>query len=139
MTQLAQANTALSQVAGTGNADSWSIQVIDTPSQASTTTPRKSKIAEVILGGALGGLLVSFLAVVALTPAKKEVCEDELPIGRPFAPDVPPADPFRAGSPRVPTAPARSTLAPTAVGQPRLSVGDRRFQFRSPSAPTEEQ
>ena len=66
----------------TSNADGWSIQVIDPPSPASTTTLRKSKMAEVILGGALGGLLVSFLAVVALTPAKKEVWEDELPIGR---------------------------------------------------------
>lgn len=136
-TQLARANTALSQVTGTGNGG-WSIQVIDPPGQASTTPLGKKKIAEVILGGALGGLLVSFLAVVALTPAKKEVWEDELPIGGPFFPDVPSAEPSRAESPRVPTAPAPSTPAPTAVG-PRLSLGDRRFQFRTPSAHTEEQ
>ena len=59
-------------------------------------------MAEVILGGAIGGLLVSFLAVVALTPAKKEVWEDELPIGNQLGPDVPPADPFPAGVPGVP-------------------------------------
>lgn len=137
--QLAQANAALSQGAGTGGNGTWSIQVVDPPSHASATAPRKSKMAEVILGGALGGLLVSFLAVVILTPVKKEEWEDELPIGGPFAPDVPPADPFRTGSPRGPTAPARSTPAPTAAGQPRLSLGDRRFQFRTTSAPTEEQ
>jgi hypothetical protein len=71
--QLAAANAALSQATGTGNAGGWSVRVIDPPSQASTTPLRKSKMAEVILGGVLGGLLVSFLAVVALTPAKKEV------------------------------------------------------------------
>jgi uncharacterized protein involved in exopolysaccharide biosynthesis len=139
-TQLTQANTALSQVSGTSNGGAWSIQVIDPPSQASTTALGKKKIVEVVLGGALGGLLVSFLAVVFLTPARKEVWEDELPIGGPVAPHVPPADPFRPGSngDGVRTTPARSASAPTAVG-PRLSLGDRRFQFRTQSAPTEEQ
>jgi uncharacterized protein involved in exopolysaccharide biosynthesis len=136
VTQLAQANTALGQVTGTGN-DAWSIQVIDPPRQATSATPRKSKMAEVILGGALGGALVSFLAVVALTPARKEVWEDELPTGGPFGPNVPPGD-SGAGSPRVPAL-AGSARSPAAAGQPRLSLGDRRFQFRSPSAPTEEQ
>jgi uncharacterized protein involved in exopolysaccharide biosynthesis len=138
VTQLAQVNTVLSQMTGTSNPGGWSIQVIDPPSQASTTPLRKRKIAEVILGGAFGGLLVSFLAVVALTPAKKEVWEDELPIGGPFVPDVLRADPFRAGSLGVPTAPARSTPAASPAWQPRLSLGDRRFQFRTPSAPSEE-
>jgi uncharacterized protein involved in exopolysaccharide biosynthesis len=138
VTQLAQANTALSQVTGTG-AGAWSLQVIDPPSQPSTTTPRKSKMAEVILGGALGGALVAFLAVVALTPARKERWEDELPVGGPMAPDLSPSDPFRAPSPRVPTAPAGSTHMPTVVGQPRLSLGDRRFALRSRSAPSDDQ
>ena len=71
-TQLAQANSALSQAASTSNANGWSIQVIDSPSPGTAATPHKSKMAEVILGGALAGLLVSFFAVVALTPAKKE-------------------------------------------------------------------
>jgi uncharacterized protein involved in exopolysaccharide biosynthesis len=155
---LAGANTALSQAAGTGNAGAWSVQVIDPPSPASTTPMRKSKMAEVILGGVLGGVLVSFLAIVALTPAKKEAWEDELPIGGPFGPDVPPADPFRAGSPRVPTAAERPARATAAVGGRRLALRDRRFavdldgargkgagdddgrfQFLTPSAPTEEQ
>jgi uncharacterized protein involved in exopolysaccharide biosynthesis len=139
VTQLAQANTALSQVTGTGNANGWSLQVIDPPTSAGSAPVGKKKIAEVILGGALGGALVSFLAVIALTPKKKEKWEDELPIGKPFGPDVPSADSFRAGSPRVPTAPARSNGVPAAVGRSRLSLGDRRFQFRSPSAHTDEQ
>jgi hypothetical protein len=116
-------------------------------------------MAEVILGGGLGGVLVSFLAVVLLTPAKKEAWEDELPIGGPFAPDVPRAHPLRAASPAVPTAPAQSTPpAPIGGGQPRLSLADRgfalelkgtrgdvavegdgRFQLRTPSAHAEEQ
>jgi uncharacterized protein involved in exopolysaccharide biosynthesis len=128
--QLALANTALSQAAGTGNAGSWSVRVIDPPSQATTTPMRKSKMAEVIIGGVLGGLLVSFLAVVALTPAKKEVWEDELPkregwedelpIGGPLFPDIPPADP------------------PAAVEHSGLLLGDRGW-VRTPPAPTEEQ
>jgi uncharacterized protein involved in exopolysaccharide biosynthesis len=136
--RLAQANTALAQVAGTGNAG-WSVQVLDPPTTAGSAALSKKKIVEVLLGGAFGGLLVSFLAVVALTPAKKEVWEDELPLGGDSVPDVPPADPFRGGSPKVPTAPAQSTSAATAVRQPLLSLGDRRFQFRTPTAPTEEQ
>jgi uncharacterized protein involved in exopolysaccharide biosynthesis len=137
-TQLAQANAALSQVTGTGKGNDWSIQVLDAPTQASTTPLGKKKMAEVIVGGVLGGLLVSFLAVAAMTPAKKEVWEDELPVGAPFASDVPPPESFRAWSPGVPTAAARSTPA-AAVGQHRLSLGDRRFHFGTRSAPTEEQ
>jgi uncharacterized protein involved in exopolysaccharide biosynthesis len=137
-TQLAQANTALSQVAPPGTG-AWSVQAVDPPANVGSAALSKKKMVEVIFGGALGGLLVSFLAVVALTPAKKEVWEDELPIGGPIAPNVAPADPVRAGSPRVPVAPVRSTEMPTAVGQARLSLGDRRFQFRTPSATTEDQ
>ena len=135
-TQLSQANTALSQ-AGTGQG--WSIQVTDPPSPAITTPLRKSKIAEVILAGMLGGLLVSFLAVVALTPAKKEVWEDELAIGGPLVPDVPPADPFHAPSPAVPTAPAQSAPAATGAGGLRALLGERRFQGRISAAPTEDE
>lgn len=136
-TQLAQANSTLSQLAGSSNANGWSIQVIDPANPGTAATPRKSKMAEVILGGALGGMLVSFLAVVLLTPAKKEEWEDELPLGNPLSPEVPPADPFRAGLPGVATASAQSASAPTNFGHRRLSLGDRRFQ--TPSAPTEEQ
>jgi hypothetical protein len=88
-TELGQANTALSQASGTSQAGGWMIQVIDPPSVASTVAYGKKKMLEVILGGVFGGLLVSFLAVVALTPAKQEVWEDELPVGKPRIPDPP--------------------------------------------------
>ncbi len=135
-TQLSQANTALNQA---GNAQGWSMQVTDPASQASTAPLRKSKLVEVIFAGMLGGALVSFLAVVALTPAKKESWDDELPMGRALVPDVPPADPFLDGSPRVPTAPARSTPAATGAGELRLLLAEGRYQFRTRSARSEEQ
>jgi len=138
LSQLAQANTALSQVTGTTNADGWSIQVIDSPTPAVATPLKKRKVAEVILGGALGGLLVSFLAVVALTPAKKEAWEDELPTGAPFVPSVPPVDPFRAGATGVPMASAHSAQPATGARHSRLSLGDRRFQVGARSEPTQE-
>jgi hypothetical protein len=77
-------------------------------------------------------LLISFLAVVALTPAKKEAWEDELPVGTPFVPDVPPADPLPF--------PMQSSTARSEAGQerPRLAVGGRIF-VRSASEPTEDQ
>jgi len=134
-TQLAQADTALSQ-AGTGQG--WSIQVTDAPSQATTTSLRKSKMAEVILAGMLGGLLVSFLAVVALTPAKKEAWEDELPIGGPLARDMPSAVHFPAPSPAGSTTPAQSTPGAPGAADLRVLLGERRLQFRTSSAPAED-
>lgn len=137
-TQLAQANTALSQVAGS-NTSGWSIQVIDPASVATAATAKKSKMAEVIFAGALAGLLISFLAVVAMTPAKKEAWEDELPLGNPRRSDLPPADPFRAAPPVVATPSAHSSPGTSALGERRLSLGHRRFQLRAQSAPTDEQ
>jgi len=148
-TQLAQATAALSQAGGNQN---WLIQVTDPPSPATTAPLRKTKMAEVILGGLLGGLLVSFLAVVALTPAKRELWEDELPLGGPL-----PSDPFRGGAPGPASSPAQSSPAAAAPQQRRLSLGDRRFavkldgardgvpsegderfQFLTPSAPNDQ-
>src|SRR4051794_21891558 len=118
--QLAAANAALSQATHTGNGGrGWSMRVIDSPSRARTAPLRKSKMAKVIFAGVLAGLLVSFLAVVALTPAKKEAWEDELPIGAPLSPDGPPADPSAAAM------------------HSWLSLGDR-GSIRTRAAPTEE-
>jgi hypothetical protein len=137
--QLSQANNALSEVTASGKTPGWEIQVVDPPSQATATTLRKSKMALTILGGALAGLLVSFLAVVALTPAKKEAWDDERSHEAPFVPDMLPADPFGPESPRVPAATAESNLAGAGAGRRGPSLGDRRFKFRTSSAPTEEQ
>ena len=153
-TQLAQANTTLSQAK---NSQGWSIQVTDAPGPGATTPLRKSKIGEVILAGVLGGVLVSFLAVVALTPGKKEAWEDELPIAGPLAPDVPSPDPLRVVSPPPPAASAQSSSPPTAAPHRRLSLGNRgfaveldgelgssapakdeRFEFLTPSARSEQ-
>jgi len=119
--QLAAAHAALSQATRTGNGGGggWSMRVIDSPSRARTAPLRKSKMAKVIFGGVLAGLLVSFLAVVALTPAKKEAWEDELPIGAPLSPDGPPADPSAAAM------------------HSWLSLDDR-VSIRTRAAPTEE-
>lgn len=122
--QLAAANTALSEMPNTGGSGSWSVRVIDPPGQATAMPLRKKKVVEVILGGMLGGLLVSFLAVVALTPAKKEAWEDELPVWK---------DELPIGGPLVP-----DKMSPDAsfwAGSP----GDWRVPVQTPSAPTEEQ
>jgi hypothetical protein len=87
-TQLGQANTALTQASGTRQAGGWTILVIDPPSRGTAVPYGKKKMLEVILGGLFGGLLVSFLAVVALTPAKKEVWEDELRVEKSTAPGL---------------------------------------------------
>jgi uncharacterized protein involved in exopolysaccharide biosynthesis len=118
VTQLGQATTTLNQATGTLNEGGWTIQVVDPPSPAGSVALGKKKMLEVILGGAFGGLLVSFLVVVALTPAKKEAWEDELPIGKPFGPHVPSARPLSGQSP--PTAGGQ-------LGSRLLSRGERRF------------
>lgn len=130
VTQLSQAKNALSQISSTGNSDIWSVQVIDPANPGSSIPVRKRKIAEVILGGGLAGALLSFLAVVALTPAKKEVWEDELPTNGSFG-----HDPLHALRPRMN---GMSTASATAGGQALLSLVDRRFRFRASSSPPEE-
>ena len=128
-TQLGQANSTLSQATGTRNEGGWTIQVVDPASPAASVALGKKKMLEVIVGGAFGGLLVSFLLVVALTPAKKEVWEDEVPIGKPFGPQVPPARPFAGPS------------SPSAVGQVGsrlLSRGERRFTVHPPAEKVED-
>jgi uncharacterized protein involved in exopolysaccharide biosynthesis len=147
--RLGQANAALGQVAGAGNAGGWLIHVIDPPTNAGSAGMGKKKIVEIIFGGAMVGLLVSFLAVIALTPAKKEVWEDELPKeevwedelpnGKHSFGDAPSDDSGRANPPAVPTAFSQSSPSPPAVHQRRLSTGERRFSLRNPSAPIKKQ
>ena len=79
--QLAQANSSLSQAAGSENTPGWVVKVIDPPSAGIAVGPGKKKDIELILAGVLGGALIRFLGVVALTPAKKDAWEDEIPQG----------------------------------------------------------
>jgi uncharacterized protein involved in exopolysaccharide biosynthesis len=125
-TQLGQANTALSQTTAARDAGGWTIQVVDPPGAAISGALGKKKLLELILAGAFGGLLVSLLAVVALTPAKKEAWEDELPVGTPFVPDAPPADPLPFHM--------QSSSMPSEAGQerPRLAAGGRIFVRSTP-------
>jgi uncharacterized protein involved in exopolysaccharide biosynthesis len=143
VTQLGQANTTLNQVTGTREAGGWTIRVLDAPSPAASLAPSKKKIIGVILGGALAGMLVSFLAVVALTPAKKPEWEDELPLGGPSEPDGPfpdtPADePFTdapAGTPFTDT-PSLGTWR--GHDRPLVATVGRRFVFGASSEQMDE-
>jgi uncharacterized protein involved in exopolysaccharide biosynthesis len=87
VTELGEANTTLNQVTGSPDAGGWTIRMLDAPSAAASLAPSKKKFVGVILAGALAGMLVSFLAVVALTPAKKPEWEEELPLGGPSESD----------------------------------------------------
>jgi len=90
VTALGQANTTLNQVTGSSDSGGWTIRVLDAPSPATSLAPSKKKMVGVILGGALAGVLASLLAVVAMTPAKKEEeWVEELPLGGPADPDAP--------------------------------------------------
>jgi uncharacterized protein involved in exopolysaccharide biosynthesis len=77
-TGLAQANTSLNQASAARSSGGWDVQVIDYPKSATSLAKGKKKMIEVILGGVLGGALVSFLATMALTPKLREPWEDEL-------------------------------------------------------------
>jgi uncharacterized protein involved in exopolysaccharide biosynthesis len=141
VTALGTANATLSQASGTRDAGGWTIQVVDPASPGLAPGVGKKKMLEVILGGAFGGLLLSLLIVVAITPAKKEPWEDELPLGTPLVPNIPPADafhrpaPMTTAFPHTPSPDAQPPVPAAVVGQdgPRLSTGERRFTFRRPS------
>jgi uncharacterized protein involved in exopolysaccharide biosynthesis len=139
-TALGTANATLSQATGTRKSGGWQISVLDPATLGSAPPVGKKKMLEIILGGALGGALLSFLIVVAITPAKKQSWEDELPMGTPFPSNMPPADPF-PGRP-VPAAPGKGhTPAQAATGHhngPLMARGERRFIFRRPSEQVED-
>lgn len=78
--RLGAADTALSQAIAARTSGGWTMQLIDHPTVFTVATGKK-KMLEEILGGLLGGALVSFLAVIALTPARKESWDDDLPTG----------------------------------------------------------
>lgn len=93
VTELGQANATLNQASASRGTDGWTLRVIDPPGPAVSQAPDKKKIVGVILGGAFAGLLVSLLAVIAFTPARKETWEDERPyegLPGPMAPSTGP-------------------------------------------------
>ena len=76
--QLGEAQTNLNQAVGARASGGWTMQEIDQPSVFPVAKGKK-KIAEEVLGGLIGGALLSLLAVIALTPAKKDPWDDEFP------------------------------------------------------------
>jgi uncharacterized protein involved in exopolysaccharide biosynthesis len=143
VTELGQANTTLNQVAGTRDSGGWTIRVLDAPSPAASLAPSKKKMIGVILGGALAGMLVSFLAVVALTPAKKPEWEEELPLGGPSQPDRPFAD-TSADEPFAEAPAGRSFPDTPSLGtwrgndRPLVATVGRRFVFGASSEQMDE-
>jgi uncharacterized protein involved in exopolysaccharide biosynthesis len=141
VTALGTANATLSQASATNQTGGWTIEVIDPANLGLAPAVGKKKMLEVILGGAIGGMLLSFLIVVAITPAKKELWEDELPVGTAFPSHAAPADPFRGQAPAPGVFANGHSPARTGVGHsdgPRLSTSERRFTFRRPSEHVED-
>jgi uncharacterized protein involved in exopolysaccharide biosynthesis len=96
--QLAQARTDQSEAAG-GRNGGWATQVIDEPSRPVQVSGGKKKLAMMILAGLIGGGLVSFLGVVALTPGKRDPWEDEMfPVDLP-GDELSAADPWESEVP----------------------------------------
>ena len=135
VTQLGQANTTLNQVTGATHSGGWTIRVLDAPSPAVSLAPSKKKIVGVILGGALAGMLASFLAIVAMTPAKKEQWEDELPLGGPSDldgaddPDGATVDPFPDSPDGDPFPDAPPMPSWRGHDRPLVATAGRRFVF----------
>lgn len=91
-TQYQQAKTTLAQDEGQRDGSGWMVQVVDAPSSPISLAQGKKKMIEVILGGLLGGGLISFLGAMALTPGRKETWEDELPQGEALDPRFAPRE-----------------------------------------------
>lgn len=113
-TQLNQANTNLSTAAGAlkGGSSGSTVHEIDTPTTPTGPSSGKKVVVIAIIGGLFAGLLISFLAVVALTPTKPTRWEDEPPVeGEPVA-----APPVAAPPVAAPPAPERApnTFEPAA-------------------------
>ena len=119
-TQYSSANTTLSEASGTRDAGGWLVQVVDPPSLGISKAPGKKKLLELILGGLLGGGLISYLATMALTPGRKETWDDEGPSVLTV-----PAD-FTGGS--------LGGIGSTVGGQSEVGVlaSERQFIFRGP-------
>jgi uncharacterized protein involved in exopolysaccharide biosynthesis len=78
-TQLNQANASLSQATGAAQAgsDGSAVHVLDPPTAPLGPTSGMKRRVMAILGGLFAGLVISFLAVVVLTPTRRDPWEDE--------------------------------------------------------------
>jgi hypothetical protein len=79
--QLTAANSSLNGAEGAlkSGGDGWLVRVVDPPNAATSIAQGKKKLVEDVLGGLVGGALISFLVAVALTPTRKrDPWEDEL-------------------------------------------------------------
>jgi hypothetical protein len=80
-TQLNEANASLSQATGAAQAgsDGSAVHVLDAPTMPLGPTSGMKRRLMAILGGLFAGLVISFLAVVVLTPTRRDAWEDEPP------------------------------------------------------------
>jgi uncharacterized protein involved in exopolysaccharide biosynthesis len=83
-TQLNEANASLSQAAGAAQAgsDGSAVHVLDAPTVPVGPTSGMKRRIMAIVGGLFAGLVISFLAVVVLTPTRRDPWEDEQPATR---------------------------------------------------------
>ena len=79
--QLNEANGRLTQASGEADAgsDGSAVHVLDAPTVPLGPTSGMKRRVMAILGGLFAGLVVSFLAVVVLTPTRRDPWEDEPP------------------------------------------------------------
>lgn len=130
--QLASATTQLNQasVQASGAGTSTLVRVIDPPSAPSTPTSGKKKAAEMIGGGLVGGILISFLIIVAMTPTIEDRWDDELEAYDPAGLTPPQPAPAQAssgyqlaGRRLMPTAPALAAESASSGGLRRQFAG----------------
>lgn len=85
--QLTQANSSLNTAGSAGRIGAGAgstARLVDAPSIPSGPTSGKKKQLLAVFGGLFAGLLISFLGVIALTPAKAIRWDDDDPVLDPF-------------------------------------------------------
>jgi hypothetical protein len=113
---LTAASEPLNDAAGAAgtSANGVNVQVLDQASTPLGPTSGKKKDLEGILGGLLGGCLISFLGTIALTRRKSDPWEDELTEVAPRLTEVAPRQP-RIGERLAPAEPIAARFETTAA------------------------
>lgn len=85
--QLASATSGLNQAAGQagGNGTGTLVRVVDPPSISAAPTSGKKKMAMEVVGGLAGGILLSVLIIVAMTPSREDRWDAEVTSDDEFA------------------------------------------------------